>query len=195
MIKIHIISAYLTKILESEKLIREDERELYIYGFEITCANLVNFVIAFGIGIATHSVIEISAFYLVFVSSRRFTGGYHADSYRKCFSLFALSNITAAALARIFQHCEMVLQMGLIVGAAVFLLWETYKKAPVEHENRPFTKTEYCFFRKRSIQIIVIWILIGISLWSLGAARAASGFISAFIEITFYMAIEGRKSG
>lgn len=99
---IYKISLFLTDLLYQNKVIEEDNREACSYGIQITIANLINFVIAFSIGFLSKSVIEIAVFYCVFVSLRFFCGGYHAKSYGKCFSLFA---VTCLSYLVMFDYC------------------------------------------------------------------------------------------
>lgn len=84
---ISMISAYLVSMLLQERLITPDDREIYEYGLEITIANMVNGIIVFLIGVGFQKVPETIIFYLAFVSLRFFCGGYHADSYSRCFFL------------------------------------------------------------------------------------------------------------
>lgn len=79
------ISAYLSTLLLQEKIITADEKDTYKYGFEITIANMINGLIVLSVGLGLNMLAEAILFYLVFVSLRFFCGGYHADSYIKCF--------------------------------------------------------------------------------------------------------------
>lgn len=91
---IYKFSGYLTRLLCKESMISDDQEELYDYGFQITIANMTNFVIALLTGICFHAVIEMAFIYCIFVSLRFFCGGYHADTYGKCFLLFAVTCMT-----------------------------------------------------------------------------------------------------
>ena len=82
------ISAYLSTLLLQEKIITADEKDTYKYGFEITIANMINGLIVLSVGLGLNMLAEAILFYLVFVSLRFFCGGYHADSYIKCFLAF-----------------------------------------------------------------------------------------------------------
>lgn len=87
------ISAYLTALLIKEQIITRTEKEIYEYGFEITIANLINGLIILCVGSGLHLFIEAILFYLVFVSLRFFSGGYHANSYIRCFLSFSLTSV------------------------------------------------------------------------------------------------------
>ncbi len=80
-----------------EDVIKEDELEVCSYGLQITLANLINFIIMLSIGILYGAPWEMGIFYAVFISLRFFCGGYHADTYRKCFLMFGITCFTTMA--------------------------------------------------------------------------------------------------
>ena len=183
---ISMISAYLVSMLLQERLITPDDREIYEYGLEITIANMVNGIIVFLIGVGFHKVPETIIFYLAFVSLRFFCGGYHADSYSRCFFSFALTNaLCLGASGWIAKHENII--SGLFFLAAVLLWLCIFKMAPLEHENRPFTDKEKLRFRKRSIQIYGFWIVIGIVLWMTHLIQMEASLISTFIAVAILM--------
>lgn len=188
----HRLSLLLTNKLCAEQIIDPDDKELYLYGFEITIANMINFLIMLSIGLLGDALIEICSFYVVFISTRRLAGGYHADSYKKCFSLFALTNLSVLLFTKVFLYYGKI-RRPFLFGAIVFFAWMVYKNAPVEHENRPFTKEEAVCFRKKSLQITFFWIITGILLWGMGFEKISAGFIGAFIAVSVYMVVERRN--
>lgn len=183
---ISMISAYLVSMLLQERLITPDDREIYEYGLEITIANMVNGIIVFLIGVGFQKIPETIIFYLAFVSLRFFCGGYHADSYSRCFFSFALTNaLCLGASGWIAKHENII--SGLFFLAAVLLWLCIFKMAPLEHENRPFTDKEKLRFRKRSIQIYGFWIVIGIVLWMTHLIQMEASLISTFIAVAILM--------
>ena len=85
------LSIILTDMLEHEHIIQMDDRAVYEYGFQITIANITNALIVLLIGILMHSVIRVLLFYAVFISMRIFCGGFHAQTYTRCFCLFGMT--------------------------------------------------------------------------------------------------------
>ena len=82
------ITKRIIRVLLHEKIITQEDVEVYEYGCQITLANIINFIIVLTIGIIFKSVIQSAIFYLSFISLRIFCGGYHANSYHKCFFIF-----------------------------------------------------------------------------------------------------------
>ncbi len=148
------ISAYLSTLLLQEKIITADEKDTYKYGFEITIANMINGLIVLSVGLGLNMLAEAILFYLVFVSLRFFCGGYHADSYIKCFFSFGLTTIVCLSFSvRLAQYEELILIPFWIT--AVILGWHIIKMAPIEHKNRILIEDERRIFRRRSIQIYI----------------------------------------
>lgn len=156
-------------------------------------ANIINFLIAFGVGIMTDSIMDIAVFYLIFVTLRYFCGGYHAKSYGRCFFLF-----TVTCIGYVFLLKAMTLQIEdtrvLLASAMVILGVCICAKAPIEHENRPFTDSESRRFRKRSLQLFLIWSAVGMMSWIGRIERLSVGIACAFFIIAGYMLIKGKKS-
>lgn len=184
------ISAYLSTLLLQEKIITADEKDTYKYGFEITIANMINGLIVLSVGLGLNMLAEAILFYLVFVSLRFFCGGYHADSYIKCFFSFELTTIVCLSFSvRLAQYEELILIPFWIT--AVILGWHIIKMAPIEHKNRILIEDERRIFRRRSIQIYIFWLVVGIILWMVRLVQMETSLISAFIAITILMRIGG----
>ena len=184
------ISAYLSTLLLQEKIITADEKDTYKYGFEITIANMINGLIVLSVGLGLNMLAEAILFYLVFVSLRFFCGGYHADIYIKCFFSFGLTIIVCLSFSvRLAQYEELILIPFWIT--AVILGWHIIKMAPIEHKNRILIEDERRIFRRRSIQIYIFWLVVGIILWMVRLVQMETSLISAFIAITILMRIGG----
>ena len=184
------ISAYLSTLLLQEKIITADEKDTYKYGFEITIANMINGLIVLSVGLGLNMLAEAILFYLVFVSLRFFCGGYHTDSYIKCFFSFGLTTIVCLSFSvRLAQYEELILIPFWIT--AVILGWHIIKMAPIEHKNRILIEDERRIFRRRSIQIYIFWLVVGIILWMVRLVQMETSLISAFIAITILMRIGG----
>ena len=63
--------------------------------------------------------------------------------------------------------------------------------AQIEHKNRILIEDERRIFRRRSIQIYIFWLVVGIILWMVHLVQMETSLISAFIAITILMRIGG----
>lgn len=172
-----------------DKIIEEEKVESCTYGIQITIANLINFVIAFSIGLITGSLTKIALFYTIFVSLRFFCGGYHAKSYGRCFFLFAVTCLFyLTMLNEILRYIGN--EFWLFIVAVILLGICILTKAPIEHTNRPFTAEERKLFRTRSIQLFLFWFVVGFVSWIWQMEDIFVGLICVFLIISIYMLIE-----
>lgn len=185
------MSSFIAKKLYQESIIEKSDVDACIYGIQITMANLINFAIALSIGLFTDTLIEMALFYSIFVSLRFFCGGYHAESYLKCFSLFSVTCLCYLGMLRVVTEYGRY-KTVLFVVAVIFLGICIFAKAPIEHENRPFTVEERVQFRKRSIQLYFGWSAIGTILCVKQIESLSVGFICVFAIIAIYMLV-GRR--
>lgn len=76
-------------------------------------------------------------YYLVFVTVRQFTGGYHADSYLNCNLAFLAVTFFTLGMTKLcaVEGIYTITLHGLISAAALLSIW-VY--APVENPNKLF---------------------------------------------------------
>lgn len=188
-IKIYRLSSFLCEWMHKERIIEEDELELSEYGLQITMANIINFMIMCVTGLLFCSMGEMLLFYAVFVRLRVFCGGYHADSYRKCFCMFALTCVAAMLGIRIVA-IHGISQLIVLNSAAFVQFICIYKWAPIEHVNRPATAEEKRHFRKKAFRIFITWFMIGIYLWYQQQYRFVTAVINGFLLVSIYMLVK-----
>lgn len=151
-----------------EKMLREgaitaDEREYCQYGMEITLANLVNLLIVVAVAILSGLYFGMVVFYIVFVVTRIYAGGYHTSNYYSCFLCFLVFNVVSALLMKassINNGAWMMILMLCFLGYGICL----YRWAPIVHPCKPLTKEEQRRYRNISLGSYPILFLIGIVL-------------------------------
>ena len=88
-----MIQSYAAKItfflLKNEK-ITNDEKDVYQYGFETLLAFLLNIIVILSIALVFGKVGQTLVFLAGYCCLRQYTGGYHADDYKKCLILFVV---------------------------------------------------------------------------------------------------------
>ena len=62
----------------------EEYRDYYQYGVEITISSVLSVAAVLAIGILLHRFFASVLYLFLFMFIRRFTGGYHANTYFKC---------------------------------------------------------------------------------------------------------------
>ena len=192
--RMYQLVSLLCRWMYRENVIREDELEICSYGLQITLANLINFMIMLFIGIMYGTPWEMGIFYVVFISLRFFCGGYHANTYGKCFLMFGMTCFLAMTVSGLF------IKMGqgiflLFLAVAVVLGTYILKRAPIEHVNRPLSADEKYCFKRRGVQVHTFWFMMGMLFWYLQEKTFLAGIVSAFIMVLIYMFVkEGGES-
>lgn len=127
------LAQYIAGCLLRNDIIDGEKLDIYIYGFEVMISSISGFVIALLLGLAFSQILECIVFLLIFVSMRSYCGGYHADTYLKCNSIFA-ATITAVMLL-----VKMVPQYPVYVHflVGVFSMLTVILLAPVENKFKP----------------------------------------------------------
>ena len=130
----------------------EDEKEykdFYQYGAEITISSLLNIALILLIGALSNHLVDSLIYLLLFVFLRRFTGGYHADTYYKCniigcvnFSLIILGKDLSV---RFLSSWLPPIAIGILSVLALSLL------CPIENENKPIEEDKKPIYKLLSV--------------------------------------------
>ena len=85
------ISSRLTDKLIAQKEFCHYDRDVYIYGIELIISTLAGLISIIGVSKLYSCTILGVIFIIFFVPLRLFTGGYHANTYGKCYFVSILS--------------------------------------------------------------------------------------------------------
>lgn len=88
--KLNNMSDKIADWLILQKAITTDERELYAYAVHCLFSLLYPIVFASVIGAFLGMITEAIAMIMPFILIRKFSGGYHADSFKKCLVLSSI---------------------------------------------------------------------------------------------------------
>lgn len=148
---LHRISQTITNFLISKEIVEKDEAEIYIYGYETFLSGVIDLLITITLGLVFKRLLASVIYFVMFVSVRMYVGGYHADSYLKCKSLFIF--ITIAILS--VSYIEIPLY-GEILILLLFLI-TAYFLCPIENPNKPIRKTEKRKYRITGLIYSAFW--------------------------------------
>lgn len=147
------ISSRLTDLLIKKSKTVSYDKEVYIYGLELVLSTVFCFV---GILLSSCLLSNIYTgiiFILILAPLRTFTGGYHADSYAKC---FLISNVLYAVLLIINNY--VLNNMNIIIWWTLLLIFSLYisKRAPIINKAQPIKreKQEIC---KRNTRYVLVF--------------------------------------
>lgn len=136
------------KMLVKWEIIPDDLKEVYVYGFELLFSFLTNTIIILTLGIILNQIICTISFLIVFILVRRFTGGFHAQTYLHC-KFFTVGTYLLVLLFSITLNVKPFLFIILgIIAMLVIIKW-----GPVENPNKPLTSQD---MKKHQIISIIL---------------------------------------
>ena len=120
-----------------KNVIPMDNIEIYQYGLEQIFSTVYTVATILAIAALTNHLISSVIFLIFFVSLRKYTGGYHASTYLKCYLGFTLIYIVfLMVLDSGFLESHMpVTLISLAVSVLVIAIC-----SPIEHKNKPSSK-------------------------------------------------------
>ena len=140
---------WLTLILINKGIIGEDEKELYMFGFQTGLEFMSCLFASLTFALLTDHVVEYLVFMLVFMPVRSYTGGFHFDSFLNCF----LGSCALIVLV-IWMADLKLLNISLTFAGIVVLLILIGKMRPVEHENRRVSEAEEAVFHNILLKVL-----------------------------------------
>lgn len=155
---INKLSIKLMELFFTEQIFTEEERDLYVYGFFMLLSHLMYLVLASLFGILLGAFPASVIFYILFQYIRRNAGGYHASTELKCEILSTLLIFSSIVLIKFL----IVYEIGIIVLGVTFASTMTiFFFCPIDTPEKPLTKEEFLFFRKKTrISLAVILFII-----------------------------------
>lgn len=175
----------ITSFLICSKVIEEKEYDLYLYGFKTLIAFIVNIIVILFVGYILNRFKETVLFLLCYCPIRQFTGGYHADNYKKCLLSFVIIYIANISMIEALAYSK-------LENLIILILFISYigicSLSPLEHRNNPLNKNERRRYRKVSIflaSIVLLLVLVGLNFTKTYkySIYAASAIICIFIML------------
>ena len=148
------MSAFITDTLIEGKIIKMEERNLYLYCFGTLIEMTANLITTLIIGALLGKIVAALIFMLIFIPLRSTAGGYHCETAGKCYLLSM-----AVYLAIIFTYdCVSTIPSYLCVLICVFDFAAIISLSPVASPNKPLTAKEKIKNRRISIILSLIYI-------------------------------------
>lgn len=188
-----------SKIIEffaSNDLIKNEDKEIYKYAFNIILSSLIHITTVMIIGLCFNLFIESLAFYFSFIAIRKFAGGYHAKTATRCYLFSSLINIIVLFLIKLFCYVSIYFLMILIVIEILCVILISHI-APLDSDNNLLNGKEKKFYGKIScsistallcISIVTInlnYIKIGISIM-FGVFMSAAVLLAKYVQNVFH---------
>ncbi len=139
-----------------------NDDEVYRYGLFILKHDAKNLILSLAIGVLLGCARECIVFTLAYMGLRRYMGGYHASKASVCIVMSIAMLSIASVLAHMLEPSPEI----SIVAMIVYLI--LYRKLPIETKNRPLDAQERDVFRRITVPIMVLYLLIAVLLINVG---------------------------
>jgi len=156
---LHKISKAMAKKLAMSS--EPEKEEIYVYGLELiitTFLGLASIVLVSGVFSEWSSAWIFTG---IFVPLRLCTGGYHADTYGKC---FVISNLSYLSLLIIKKLTERRVPMLVWLVLLVIACWYIGKNAPVLHRNQMINEQKQKRNRKMARVLLIVDVVVSLIL-------------------------------
>ena len=177
---INRLSTLISDQFVKHNIIPKDAKDVYTYGGEITISSIIGFLITLAIGLLFDSLINAMIFYVIFISLRSMTGGYHASTYLKCNIVFSSISLFTLLFSKAASHIQ--LSVGIItlffLPAVAIFLW----LAPIENSNKPIEKKKRIYWKVTAVLLSLFLYILSILLYI-----NSHNFEAAVIIITVFV--------
>lgn len=158
--------------------IKEDEKEVYRYGYTLLKLQCMNLLIAILIGAAFQCISFLALFLTAFIPLRTYSGGYHAETAIRCTLLSAGMELVVAAVYRYGLLRQMGDILYLLVSACMVIIW---RLAPLAATNKPLNANETAVYRRIARNILLIHLAVMIVCRIAGFERCGAAVAMAQI--------------
>lgn len=184
--------AKLAEALCDNHIIKEENKEIIVYGIDALLSTLINVILVLGLGLVLGLFLPTVVFLISFAVLRVFAGGYHAKTRIGCTASFLTMYLTGMALYRYTP--EMLVKPAAIILAVVACV-SVFILAPAEHPNRPYQGNEYQIFKNISRIIVSLQTLVVIAgTFFMGFMNLAYCISLAMLGVTIILVLAGKNA-
>lgn len=170
--------------MDVKELSEEERKEIVSYGIERGIVNLITFAVTLFSGFLLGVFYQSIIFLLCLNALRKYTGGYHADTQKRCFvisfgiiivSLLAIRQLDTVYFNRLWCVLAQTISLAVIIALS-----------PMESANRPLDESEKKKFGARARITGILLYIVSVSLYlmkwnsigdSIGTAEIAAGIL------------------
>ncbi len=155
--------------------LREDDKDIYVFGVYQGAILLLNICTALLIGVILNMIIEMIVYLICFLPLRIFAGGYHAKTQLRCYIMSSVTAVFILFGIQFLQQQESIWEF-ICFMVSFGIIW---KFAPVPDANKPLQGNEQVIYQKKVRKILLV--LTGVSV---AAFALKLQLVLAVIEIS-----------
>ena len=146
----------------NKNFLKDDQRALYLYAYEILLSQIINIVVAILIAVIMRAPMPVFVFLASYIPLRSYCGGYHARTNGVCTVVSAFLVLIVCLLEKyIVGTADLILPIAgfLISGILIFIF------APVPDRNKLLDEEETSRYRLKSRQFWLTEVIVGAIFW------------------------------
>jgi len=136
-----------------KKVIAEDKKEIYSYGFKLIIADIINYAIIITLGVILDRLTESIVFLISLCGLRQFCGGFHAKTFWLCRLSMIITYLCVILLTDMVTYTDYKTAIVLSVNILSIIFISIF--APAEHPNKPLSDVQKRGNRIKSIIISI----------------------------------------
>lgn len=153
---------HLVDTFVEQNIVKEEQKEWYIFGMKQGAVMLFNLCTAICIGLYFHMVWQTLLFLFCYIPLRTFAGGYHARTQFRCYVLSVGMILLALVCIREIPWSHL-LSVGITVCSCMII----FCLVPIEDPNKPLDSLEVQVYGQKAKVILAMIV----SVISLGIIR------------------------
>lgn len=184
-------SQHIAKGLHRKKYIEEGDLEIFEYGISLVLSQILYSFICLLFGIFFGCVLECIIFYVSFMVVREYAGGFHASTELRCFLFSTISILLSVIFIKVLENksLNMIFAAALFIATLLIILL-----SPLDTPEKPLTQSEYTKFRKRTLIILGILLLVCIVAFSKFSFISYSVAVAIILEGLLLLLGKAKKS-
>ncbi len=168
-----------------------DDEEIVRRGLEAIAIKIFFAVIIIIVGLLLDCFFESILFTIAFTSLRQYSGGYHADSQRKCFVLSTLMLIISLSVIKVIKiFPQLILPLSIITLISIVYV---FVAAPIDTPNKRLDNDEIRVYGKRARIFAAILAITAAVLCFLDINAFASAVMTGIV-MSAYLMLKGQIS-
>lgn len=130
----------ITNYYLKKNVIAGDKYEIYLYGFKLIIADIINYIIIITLGMILKKLPESIIFLITLCGLRQFTGGFHAKTFWLCRTSMVITYISVLAATNVIENLKAGTSITVLINIISIIVIMLF--APIENVNKRLSKAQ-----------------------------------------------------
>lgn len=147
------VSKRITDSFVKNKVIDEDDRDVYDYGVKLLLSTLFSITVILITAVILKRLLPTVLFLIGFIIMRLCSGGYHANHYFTCFIVTMLNYAAFLGCIMLIPQDKLIYAQwaGILLSLPIILIF-----APIENVNNRFVGNDRMRYRRRCVIFLIV---------------------------------------